>query len=325
MKGDLLRINNLRTYFFTTDGVVKAVDGVNLSIGTGEVLGLVGESGSGKTVTALSIMRLVPSPPGRIVGGSIVFKDEDLLEKTEKEMRKVRGAGIAMSFQDPMTYLNPVHKIGDQIVEAIKLHQDVDEKEAWESAMKYMELVRIPSGRERLNDYPHQFSGGMRQRILIAMALSCHPSLLIADEPTTALDLITQREILELLTGLKEEIKFSMLLITHDLGTVCELADRVAVMYAGKVVEYADKLTMFKEPGHPYTEALLASIPTLEVIKEKTQRLRAINGVPPDMTRVPPGCRFHPRCPYASESCSISEPGLIHTGTNHFVACFKKC
>jgi len=325
VKGDLLRINNLRTYFFTTDGVVKAVDGVNLSIGTGEVLGLVGESGSGKTVTALSIMRLVPSPPGRIVGGSIVFKDEDLLEKTEKEMRKVRGAGIAMSFQDPMTYLNPVHKIGDQIVEAIKLHQDVDEKEAWESAMKYMELVRIPSGRERLNDYPHQFSGGMRQRILIAMALSCHPSLLIADEPTTALDLITQREILELLTGLKEEIKFSMLLITHDLGTVCELADRVAVMYAGKVVEYADKLTMFKEPGHPYTEALLASIPTLEVIKEKTQRLRAINGVPPDMTRVPPGCRFHPRCPYASESCSISEPGLIHTGTNHFVACFKKC
>ena len=319
--GSLLKVNNLKTYFFTSEGIVRAVDGVNLEINKGETLGLIGESGSGKTVTALSIMRLVPTPPGKIVEGSIIFHGEEILTKSKKEMEIIRGAGIAISFQDPMTFLNPVLKIGDQIAEAIKLHQDVDKKEALDIAVECMKLVQIPSARERVNDYPHQFSGGMRQRILIAIALSCGPDLLIVDEPTTALDIITQGEIIQLLSDLKEKMDLSMLLITHDLGTVCELADKIAVMYAGNIVEYADVFSIFKRPKHPYTKALIESIPKLSTVSGGMERLTAIEGSVPDMINPPHGCRFHPRCPYKILTCSTSTPKLVEIKNGHFVAC----
>jgi len=314
----LLRIRGLKTYFFTSSGVVNAVDGVDLDIGKGETVGLVGESGSGKTVTALSIMRLIPQPPGRIVHGEVLLEGDDLLKKTEHEMRKIRGDRVAMSFQDPMTYLNPVIRVGDQIAEAIMLHQQVSRSEAVKKAVDAMEMVQIPSAADRAREYPHQLSGGMRQRILIAIAICCNPDLLIADEPTTALDVITQDQILELMRDLKNRIGSSLLLITHDLGIVGELADHVAVMYAGNLLEYGDVNTILRRPRHPYTSGLLESTPRIDWGK---RRLKMIPGTIPDMVHPPAGCRFHPRCAQAKASCVSEQPKLIEIEAGHMVAC----
>lgn len=314
----MLRIRGLKTYFFTSSGVVNAVDGVDLDIGKGETVGLVGESGSGKTVTALSIMRLIPQPPGRIVHGEVLLEGDDLLKKTEHEMRKIRGDRVAMSFQDPMTYLNPVIRVGDQIAEAIMLHQQVSRSEAVKKAVDAMEMVQIPSAADRAREYPHQLSGGMRQRILIAIAICCNPDLLIADEPTTALDVITQDQILELMRDLKNRIGSSLLLITHDLGIVGELADHVAVMYAGNLLEYGDVNTILRRPRHPYTSGLLESTPRIDWGK---RRLKMIPGTIPDMVHPPAGCRFHPRCAQAKASCVSEQPKLIEIEAGHMVAC----
>jgi len=314
----LLRIRGLKTYFFTSSGVVNAVDGVDLDIGKGETVGLVGESGSGKTVTALSIMRLIPQPPGRIVHGEVLLEGDDLLKKTEHEMRKIRGDRVAMSFQDPMTYLNPVIRVGDQIAEAIMLHQQASRSEAVKKAVDAMEMVQIPSAADRAREYPHQLSGGMRQRILIAIAICCNPDLLIADEPTTALDVITQDQILELMRDLKNRIGSSLLLITHDLGIVGELADHVAVMYAGNLLEYGDVNTILRRPRHPYTSGLLESTPRIDWGK---RRLKMIPGTIPDMVHPPAGCRFHPRCAQAKASCVSEQPKLIEIEAGHMVAC----
>lgn len=314
----MLRIRGLKTYFFTSSGVVNAVDGVDLDIGKGETVGLVGESGSGKTVTALSIMRLIPQPPGRIVHGEVLLEGDDLLKKTEHEMRKIRGDRVAMSFQDPMTYLNPVIRVGDQIAEAIMLHQQVSRSEAVKKAVDAMEMVQIPSAADRAREYPHQLSGGMRQRILIAIAICCNPDLLIADEPTTALDVITQDQILELMRDLKNRIGSSLLLITHDLGIVGELADYVAVMYAGNLLEYGDVNTILRRPRHPYTSGLLESTPRIDWGK---RRLKMIPGTIPDMVHPPAGCRFHPRCAQAKASCVSEQPKLIEIEAGHMVAC----
>jgi len=318
LKETLLRIRGLKTYFFTSSGVVNAVDGVDLDIGKGETVGLVGESGSGKTVTALSIMRLIPQPPGRIVHGEVLLEGDDLLKKTEHEMRKIRGDRVAMSFQDPMTYLNPVIRVGDQIAEAIMLHQQVSRSEAVKKAVDAMEMVQIPSAADRAREYPHQLSGGMRQRILIAIAICCNPDLLIADEPTTALDVITQDQILELMRDLKNRIGSSLLLITHDLGIVGELADYVAVMYAGNLLEYGDVNTILRRPRHPYTSGLLESTPRIDWGK---RRLKMIPGTIPDMVHPPAGCRFHPRCAQAKASCVSEQPKLIEIEAGHMVAC----
>jgi len=318
LKETLLRIRGLKTYFFTSSGVVNAVDGVDLDIGKGETVGLVGESGSGKTVTALSIMRLIPQPPGRIVQGEVLLEGDDLLKKTEHEMRKIRGDRVAMSFQDPMTYLNPVIRVGDQIAEAIMLHQEVSRSEALKKAVDAMEMVQIPSAADRAREYPHQLSGGMRQRILIAIAICCNPDLLIADEPTTALDVITQDQILELMRDLRSRIGSSLLLITHDLGIVGELADYVAVMYAGNVLEYGDVNTILRRPRHPYTSGLLESTPRIDWGK---RRLKMIPGTIPDMIHPPSGCRFHPRCAQAKASCVSEQPKLIEIEAGHMVAC----
>ena len=314
----MLRIRGLKTYFFTSSGVVNAVDGVDLDIGKGETVGLVGESGSGKTVTALSIMRLIPQPPGRIVHGEVLLEGDDLLKKTEHEMRKIRGDRVAMSFQDPMTYLNPVIRVGDQIAEAIMLHQQASRSEAVKKAVDAMEMVQIPSAADRAREYPHQLSGGMRQRILIAIAICCNPDLLIADEPTTALDVITQDQILELMRDLKNRIGSSLLLITHDLGIVGELADYVAVMYAGNLLEYGDVNTILRRPRHPYTSGLLESTPRIDWGK---RRLKMIPGTIPDMVHPPAGCRFHPRCAQAKASCVSEQPKLIEIEAGHMVAC----
>ena len=298
----LASIQDLRTQFETSLGVVQAVDGVSFDIQRGETLGLVGESGSGKSVTALSIMRLVHAIGGHIVSGRIEFNGlGNLLEKDEGEMRGIRGKQIAMSFQDPMTYLNPVLRIGDQIAETISLHQSVTRRQAWDGAIEAMNLVGIPSPQDRVNDYPHQFSGGMRQRLLLAIAVACKPKLLIADEPTTALDVIVQDEILELLKDLKAKVGTTVMIITHDLGMVAELADRVVVMYAGKVLEIAETAALFKKPLNPYTEALIQSIPRIEWGK---RRLRTIEGNIADPIKPPPGCRFSPRCQYRRRSAS---------------------
>jgi len=314
-----LEVQNLRTYFFTEEGVVRAVDGVSLDLRRGETLGLVGESGCGKSVTSLSIMRLIPDPPGKIVGGKIIYKGENLLEKDEEYMRHIRGNEIAMIFQDPMTSLNPVFRVGDQIAEAIQLHQGVGRKEALRRAVEMMKLVRIPLAEQRAREYPHQFSGGMRQRIMIAMALSCNPEILIADEPSTALDVTIQAQILEIMKTLQRERGMSILLITHDLGVIAEMSDRVAVMYAGVIVEYADVKSLFKQPLHPYTRGLLTSIPSLAT---RSKRLNVIEGTVPSLIDPPPGCRFHPRCPRAMPICSREKPELKEVGENHSVACF---
>jgi peptide/nickel transport system ATP-binding protein len=299
--------------------VVQAVDGVSFDIQRGETLGLVGESGSGKSVTALSIMRLVHAIGGHIVSGRIEFNGlGNLLEKDEGEMRRIRGKHIAMSFQDPMTYLNPVLRIGDQIAETISLHQSVTRRQARDGAIEAMNLVGIPSPQDRVNDYPHQFSGGMRQRLLLAIAVACKPKLLIADEPTTALDVIVQDEILELLKDLKAKVGTTVMIITHDLGMVAELADRVVVMYAGKVLEIAETAALFKKPLNPYTEALIQSIPRIEWGK---RRLRTIEGNIADPINPPPGCRFSPRCQYAQKICFEQDPMLTELKLGHWTAC----
>ena len=314
----LIEIRGLKTHFFMSTGTVRAVDGIDFSMDDRQMVGIVGESGCGKSVTALSLMQLVPNPPGRIVEGEIIFEGEDLLKKTEEEMQKIRGGKIAMSFQDPMTYLNPVKRAGEQIAEAIRLHQGVEKEEANEMAVESIELVGIPSPSERAMDYPHQLSGGMRQRIMIAMALSCKPKLLIADEPTTALDVITQDEILELMENLKDELGTSIILITHDLAIVAGLCNRVAVMYAGNIVEYADTIPLYDDPLHPYTKGLLNSILRLDKGKE---RLISIKGSVPNLVNLPPGCKFNPRCPQSMPLCSKQIPPLLDVGGNSLVAC----
>lgn len=316
----LLEVSNLKTYFYTAEGIIPAVNGVDLEVGEKETLGLVGESACGKSVTALSIMRLIPSPAGKIVQGKIDFKGENLLDLEEIEMRKIRGAKISMIFQDPLVSLNPVYTIGNQIEEAIILHQKLKKREAREKALEMLNLVGITSPRERLNSYPHQLSGGMGQRAMIAMALSSNPSLLIADEPTTALDVTIQAQILDLLQKLKEEREMSIILITHDLSIIAEVADSVAVMYAGKIVEHAEVREIFKRPKHPYTKGLLDSIPQLT---ERKERLKVIEGNVPNPLNLPSGCKFHPRCPLSDKKCRKEEPPLEEKESGHWARCWK--
>jgi oligopeptide/dipeptide ABC transporter ATP-binding protein len=354
MRDVLLEIRNLRTHFYTEDGVVKAINGVNLEIAQGETLGLVGESGSGKSVTALSILRLIQDPPGKIVSGQVLLKGQDLLTYPVARLRReIRGREIAMIFQDPMISLNPVFSVGNQLAEAIYLHQFKGQRTAlrkgvemlraagapglegmddtrptpyartlWQRAVqrgvRMMEAVGIPSAKDRVIDYPHQFSGGMRQRIMIAMAISCHPSLLIADEPTTALDVTIQAQILEIMKTIKRTFGTSILLITHNLGVIAEMADRVAVMYAGNIVEYTDAHTLFYQPKHPYTMGLLNCYPDVDGPRKK---LESIEGVVPDLINPPSGCRFHPRCKYAMPICQEREPQLQAVAAGHLVSC----
>lgn len=315
----LLEVRDLRTYFYTQDGIVKAVDGVSFYVNRGETLGIVGESGCGKSVTSLSIMRLIPNPPGKIVSGQILFDGEDLLQASEEEMRHIRGNRIAMIFQDPMTSLNPVLTIGRQITESLELHLKLSKKEARDRAIELLDMVGIPSASKRLDNYPHQFSGGMRQRVMIAMALSCNPELLIADEPTTALDVTIQAQILELINRLREELETAVILITHDLGVVAGMTDRVTVMYAGKVVEEGPTSEIFANPRMPYTIGLLRSIPRLD--EERGRRLTPIRGLPPNLIDLPPICPFSPRCDYAREECLSSVPELRSVGNDHRAAC----
>ncbi len=316
--GTILEMKGLKTQFFTEDGVVKAVDGVDLIIRRGEVLGLVGESGCGKTMTSLSILRLIPDPPGKIVEGEIFFNGKDLLKLSEDEIREIRGNEISMIFQDPMTSLNPVFTVENQILENIKLHQNLDDKDALKSGIQMLDLVGIPEAEKRIHDYPHLFSGGMRQRVMIAMALSCQPDLLIADEPTTALDVTIQAQVLELMKKLQEEFNMSILYITHNLGVIAEISDNVAVMYAGHIVEYAAVEPLFGNPSHPYTQALLGSIPRMD---KKLDRLSVIKGTVPNLITPPTGCRFHPRCPYATKLCKEQKPPYIDVEPNHMVYC----
>lgn len=315
----LLEVNGLKTYFYTVDGVIPAVDGVSFKIGKGETLGIVGESGSGKSVTARSIMRLVPNPPGKIISGSILFKGENILAKKESQMRTIRGNKIAMIFQDPMTSLNPLFTIGNQIEEAITIHQNVSKREAEKKAIEMLKLVGIPSPEKRIKDFPHQMSGGMRQRVMIAMALCCQPDLLIADEPTTALDVTIQAQILELISDIKKKFNMSVMIITHDLGVVAKVADRIIVMYAGKMMEYGDVEDIYANPLHPYTRGLMESIPRIDVNEE---RLKSIQGTLPDLTQRFIGCRFAPRCNLAKDICRKEEPPLIQNG-NRAVRCFQ--
>jgi|LDZT01.1.fsa_nt_gi peptide/nickel transport system ATP-binding protein/oligopeptide transport system ATP-binding protein len=317
-KKELLKVNDLKTYFFTHEGIVKAVDAVSFSINQGETLGIVGESGSGKSVTALSIMRLIPQPPGKIVSGEITFEGKNLRTLTEKEMRKIRGRKISMIFQEPMTSLDPVFTIGHEIVETILLHQRLTKKEAYEKAVQMLEVVGIPDANKRMKNYPHELSGGMRQRVMIAMALSCNPALLIADEPTTALDVTIQAQILRLMNDLKKEFNTSVLMITHDLGVISEMCDYVAVMYAGHIVEYTDIYTIFEKPLHPYTKGLNRSIPRMD---KETKNLDTIKGVVPNLLHLPPGCPFAPRCEHAYERCLKEMPELIEVESRHLVKC----
>ena len=321
MRAALLEIKGLKTYFFTRKGIVKAVDGVDLSLNEGETLGLVGESGCGKSMTALSIMRLVPEPFGRIVEGSIYFGGRDLAKMSEPEMRKIRGNQISMVFQEPMTSLNPVFKVGVQIAEAVQLHQGLPPKEAWGLSIEMLRLVGIPSPESRVNEYPHQMSGGMRQRVMIAMALSCHPKLMIADEPTTALDVTIQAQILDLINRLKEKVGSSILLITHNLGVVAEVAQYVGVMYAGHIVEYADVTRLFKNPKHPYTLGLFQSIPKKRG-PGRRGRLQVIPGIVPDLLGLPIGCKFEDRCSQVLERCREKAPSLVEIEPGHQVRCW---
>jgi len=320
MNNKLLSVEDLCTYFYTDDGVVKAVDGVGFEIGQGQTVCLVGESGCGKSVTALSILRLIPAPPGKIAQGRIFFNGRDLLGLSEADMRSIRGNEIAMIFQEPMTSLNPVFTVGDQIMEAVMLHQKVKAGEARARTVEMLRKVRMPNPEQRIYEYPHQLSGGMRQRVMIAMALSCNPKLLIADEPTTALDVTIQAQILDLLRQLQQDFKMALLLITHDLGVVAEMADQVYVMYASKVVEHAEVKELFKHPLHPYTQGLFRSLPRLGVKKE---RLEAIPGVVPNPLQFPKGCKFWPRCPDATEQSRREEPQLRELRPGHWVACWN--
>lgn len=321
----VLEVKNLTTVFNTDEGRVCAVDDVSFSVYKGKTLGIVGESGCGKSVTSLSIMRLVAQPSGQIESGEILYKGTNLLKLSLAEMRKVRGNEISMIFQEPMTSLNPVFTIGDQIIEAIRLHQKLSKKEARERAIDMLKLVGIPAPEKRIDDYPHQLSGGMRQRVMIAMALSCDPSVLIADEPTTALDVTIQAQILELMKKLRETLGMAMILITHDLGIVAEVADEVLVMYAGKIVERAPVAEIFANPLHPYTRGLLNSIPKLSAIGSTShkKRLETIPGIVPSLLELPVGCRFQTRCTYADEACRKTEPKLRSVGTEHEISCFK--
>lgn len=314
----LLRVENLKTHIATYRGVVRAVDGVSFELFEEETLGLVGESGCGKSMTALSILKLYPKPQGRIVEGRIEFEGEDLVPKSEEEMRRIRGKRISMIFQEPMTSLDPVFPVGEGIVEVLTLHQGLTRGEAQKEAIRLLRMVRIPEPEKRVRQYPHQLSGGMRQRVMIAQALACRPKLLIADEPTTALDVTVQAQILELVRTLKEETKTAVLLITHDLGIVAEHCERVAVMYAGKIVERGSVLALFSRPLHPYTRALLEALPRLD---GKKSRLEAIPGSVPDLVAPPPGCRFHPRCRERLKRCSEEEPYLREAEKGHEVAC----
>ncbi len=316
----LLQIEGLRTWFHTEEGIAKAVDGVTYTVRKGETLGVVGESGCGKSVTALSVMQLVPTPPGKFEGGRILFRGEDLLEKDLEEMQKIRGNDIAMIFQEPMSALNPVYTVGDQIMETVMLHQGLDKAAARERAIEMLKRVGIPSPEQRVDEYPHQLSGGMRQRVMIAIAMACDPALLIADEPTTALDVTIQAQILNLMRELQEQEGMSMLLITHDLGVVAETAHHVAVMYAGKVVEYSEVNELFARPHHPYTIGLFRSLPDLA---SEGERLNTIPGIVPSAFNFPSGCRFRTRCPIATERCAAEEPPLVplEEGAEHTVAC----
>ncbi|MCC7442345.1 MAG: ABC transporter ATP-binding protein [Bdellovibrionales bacterium] len=321
----ILEVRNLRTSFFTEEGEIKAVDDVSFSVAPGKTLGIVGESGCGKSVTSLSIMRLVPIPPGKIVGGRILYSSRDLLALPVSDMRKIRGNEISMIFQEPMTSLNPVFTIGNQIVEAILLHDDISPQAAEQKAVEMLKLVGIPAPEKRIRDYPHQLSGGMRQRVMIAMALSCNPKVLIADEPTTALDVTIQAQILDLLRSLQEKVGLGILLITHDLGVVAEMADDVVVMYAGRVVEHASVEEIFGNPRHPYTRGLLRSIPSLTPRGSggERRRLEAIPGIVPNLLELPDGCRFQERCSFATDECKAVEPGLRDAGKGHLIRCVK--
>jgi oligopeptide/dipeptide ABC transporter ATP-binding protein len=321
----LLEIDELRTHFFTADGIVRAVDGVSYRVRTGETLGVVGESGCGKSVTALSVLRLVASPPGRIVGGAVRFKGRNLLDLGEAEMEAVRGNRISMIFQEPMTSLNPLLTIGRQIAEAISLHQGLPRRQAMDQAVAMLRRVHIPEPGRRVHAYPHQLSGGMRQRAMIAMALSCNPELLIADEPTTALDVTIQAQILDLIRELQETLDMAVILITHDMGVVAENADRVVVMYAGRKVEEASADDLFDCPGHPYTKGLLGSVPNLEAAAQSRMqraRLNEIEGIVPSLTDLPPGCSFAPRCAFATAECRAAAPPLAQHLPGHWVACW---
>ncbi len=320
MTTPLLEVNNLKTYFFTERGRVKAVDNVSFHVGEGRTLSIVGESGCGKSVTALSVMRLIPQPPGKIVEGEIRFDGTDLLTLSEKKMRAIRGNKISMIFQEPMTSLNPVFKVGDQIAEVIQLHEKIGKRESMDHATDLLKQVGIPSPETRINDYPHQMSGGMRQRVMIAMALACHPRLIIADEPTTALDVTIQAQILELMEQLSRTTGTAILLITHDLGVVAETAEQVVVMYAGRVVEEADVKTLFNNPLHPYTQGLMRSIPGTSE-EEGRVRLEAIPGMVPSLLDLPLGCKFNDRCRHATEQCAEEEPELI-SKEGHTVRCW---
>jgi len=319
VKEKLLEVKNLKTYFYTYEGASKAVDGIDFEIYPGETLGIVGESGCGKSVTALSILRLIPTPPGKIVEGEILFKDKDLLKLSDKGIRSIRGKDISMIFQEPMTSLNPVYTIGNQISEAIMTHKKVGKEEAKKRSIEMLKKVGISLPEQRYNEYPFQFSGGMRQRAMIAMALSCSPQLLIADEPTTALDVTIQAQILDVINSLKDQFNMSIMIITHDLGVIAEVSDRVVVMYAGKVVEYTDVETLFANPMHPYTWGLMNSIPK---IGHRIKRLATIPGVVPSSLRFPEGCKFNNRCLLADEKCFSLEPDLVETTEGHKVRCW---
>ena len=317
----LMKVSGLATQFFTEDGIVKAVDGIDYDLEEGETLGLVGESGCGKSVSALSLLRLIPNPPGRIVGGEVMFEGQDLLKLSEEDMRHIRGNRISMVFQEPMTSLNPILTIGRQITEPLELHMSMTSRQAEDRAIELLGLVGIPDAAARIDDYPHQFSGGMRQRVMIAMALSCNPKLLIADEPTTALDVTIQAQVLELMQKAAKEVGASLIVITHNLGVVARYADRVNVMYAGKIIERGSARDIYKNPKHPYTLGLLRSVPRLD--EPRKEKLSPIEGMPPDLVDLPPGCSFRARCTYAVDRCAEETPPLASVGEGHLAACWE--
>ncbi|MFC7904594.1 ABC transporter ATP-binding protein [Streptomyces griseoincarnatus] len=320
----LLEVRDLHVEFRTQDGVAKAVNGVTYGVDEGETLAVLGESGSGKSVTAQAVMGILDTPPGRITGGEVVFQGRDLLKLKEEERRRIRGAEMAMIFQDALSALNPVLTVGDQLAEMFTVHRGMSRKDARAKAVELMDRVRIPAARERVRQYPHQFSGGMRQRIMIAMAIALEPALIIADEPTTALDVTVQAQVMELLAELQREYRMGLILITHDLGVVADVADRIAVMYAGRIVESAPVHEIYKAPAHPYTRGLLDSIPRLD---HKGRELYAIKGLPPNLTRIPPGCPFHPRCPLARDVCTTDDPPLYEVSGTRGSAChfWREC
>ena len=322
----VLEVKDLKTYFYTRDGIVKAVDGVSFTLHKGETLGLVGESGCGKSMTALSIMRLIPEPPGRIVGGEVKLNGRDLVPLSQEQMREVRGNEMSMIFQEPMTSLNPVLTIGFQVGEALRLHQNMDKRQAMNRAIEMLDLVKIPEPRQRSREYPHQLSGGMRQRAMIAMALACNPKVLIADEPTTALDVTIQAQILELIVELQKELGTAVIMITHDLGVIAETTQRVIVMYAGRKVEETDVGRLFKSPLHPYSRGLLRSIPRLEIMSgresEEAERLAEIQGIVPALSNLPPGCVFAPRCDFADQTCTDAYPDYKEHTPGHWAGCW---